>query len=289
MTRRRFGGPRRLPFLMALALAACSSPTDSRQISDAAQSGLYSPPGTVVVTPKTAAIAPGATIQLTATVTGLSASTVTWTSSNTAVATVSSTGLVTGVSSGNATIVAKSTVDPDKRAAASIAVRTPPIEISVTPKTAALLPGATQQLTATVTGASNTAVTWSSSNPAVATVSSTGLVTAVAAGNASIIATSQANTERRGGASITVRPLPAIEIKVSPERVAMVTGRTAQLSAVVRNTSNTGVTWSSSNPAVATVSSTGLVTGVTAGTAMIIATSVADADKRGGAGVTVRQ
>jgi len=65
--------------------------------------------------------------------------------------------------------------------------------VSVSPTTASIAAGLTQQLTATVapSNASNQNVTWSSSNTAVATVSASGLVTAIAAGTATITVTTQ--------------------------------------------------------------------------------------------------
>jgi gliding motility-associated-like protein len=65
--------------------------------------------------------------------------------------------------------------------------------VSVSPTTASIAAGLTQQLTAAVapSNASNQNVTWSSSNTAVATVNAAGLVTAVAAGTATITVTTQ--------------------------------------------------------------------------------------------------
>lgn len=65
--------------------------------------------------------------------------------------------------------------------------------VTVSPASATVNAGATQQLTATITpsNATNTTVTWSSGNTAVATVNSSGLVTAVAAGTATITVTTQ--------------------------------------------------------------------------------------------------
>ncbi|RFM27059.1 Ig-like domain-containing protein [Deminuibacter soli] len=65
--------------------------------------------------------------------------------------------------------------------------------VSVSPTTATVNAGATQQLTATVSpsNATNKTVSWSSSNAAVATVNSSGLVTAVAGGTAVITVTTQ--------------------------------------------------------------------------------------------------
>lgn len=70
---------------------------------------------------------------------------------------------------------------------------TPLESISVTPPTANVAVSATTQLTVAPTpgGATNTAVTWSTSDATKATVSPTGLVTGVAAGSVTITATSQ--------------------------------------------------------------------------------------------------
>jgi hypothetical protein len=111
------------------------------------------------------------------------------------VATVDSTGLVTGVTTGTATITATTeeggftdtcvvTVNP---------ANVPVSGVTLTPKTLALDVNTTPsgQLTATVApaDATNPAVTYVSSNEAVATVNTTGLVTAVAAGTATITVT----------------------------------------------------------------------------------------------------
>jgi len=140
--------------------------------------------------------------------------------------------------------------------------------------------GATSQLTATAKDANGTAlsgrvVTWATSNAAVATVSASGLVTGVAAGAATITATSEGQS---GTSAMTVTNVPVASVTVSPASGSVTVGATVQLAAVTKDAAGnvlTGrtVTWSSSNTSVATVSGTGLVTGLTAGTATITATS----------------
>src|SRR4029077_18136350 len=140
--------------------------------------------------------------------------------------------------------------------------------------------GATVQLTATPKDAlgnplSGRVVTWSSSNPAVATVSASGLVTGVAAGSATITATSEGQS---GTSALTVTNVPVATVTVSPASASGSVGATVQLTATLKDAlgnplSGRVVTWSSSNPAVATVSASGLVTGVAAGSATITATS----------------
>ncbi len=163
----------------------------------------------VSVSPTSATVGLGTTQQLNATIAPANATNqnVTWTSSNTAVATVNASGLVTAVATGTATITVK-TVDGNKTATSAITVSTIPVaSVAVSPTSASLYAGNTQQLTATVspTNATNKNVTWSSSNTAVATVNSSGLVTAVAAGTATITSTTQ-DGNKTATATITVNP-----------------------------------------------------------------------------------
>jgi uncharacterized protein YjdB len=88
----------------------------------------------------------------------------------------------------------------------------PVASVSVTPASATLSVGATQQLSVvTKDSAGNTltgrVVTWSSSNPSVATVSGSGLVTAIAAGSATITATSEG---KNGTSAVTVQASPPV-------------------------------------------------------------------------------
>ena len=118
---------------------------------------------------------------------------VTWSSDNESVATVSANGLVTGISPGQAIITVISD-DGTKKAICIVTVfaKTIPVTgVTLSDATATLAVGGTKTLTATVqpANASTQTVTWSSSNDAVATVSSAGLVTAKAAGSATITVT----------------------------------------------------------------------------------------------------
>lgn len=163
----------------------------------------------VSVSPTTATVGLGSTQQLNATIAPANATNqnVTWTSSNTAVATVNASGLVSAVSAGTTTITVK-TVDGNKTATSAITVASIPVSsVSVSPTTASLYAGNTQQLSATIApaNATNKSVTWSSSNTVVATVNSSGLVTAVSAGTANITATTQ-DGNKTATATITVNP-----------------------------------------------------------------------------------
>lgn len=164
-----------------------------------------------------------------------------------------------------------------------------PVGVSVSPAAAAVTVGGTQQVTAAVTGTTNTAVVWRSASPGVATVSSSGLVTAAAVGQTTVTAVAQADTMQKASASITVTQAPVASVSLSPTTATLQVGGTQQFTATPRDASGNALTgrtvsWSSSNTAVATVSAAGLVTGVASGTATITATSEG---KSGTATVTV--
>ena len=200
--------------------------------------------------------------------------TVTWSSSNPSAATVNA-GTVTAVSSGQSTITATAAGVTGQ---AIVTVAIPTVQsVTVTPATASLTAVGQTRTLAVEVRLSNGAVgsqtpTWSSTNTSVATVSSAGVVTAVASGQTNIVATVGAVI---GQATITVA-LPVVQtVTVSPSTATLVSlGATTALTAEVR-LSNGALgtqtpTWTSSNPAVATVSG-GTVTAVANGTATITA------------------
>src|SRR5947208_271772 len=241
------------------------------------------PVASVAVSPVATGLTVGATTQLTATPedssgTALTGRAVTWATSNAAVATVSVSGLVTGVAAGSATITATS--EGQSGTCALTVTNVPVASMTVSPATATVTIGTTTQLTATPKDANGTAlsgraVTWVTSNAAVATVSASGLVTGVAAGSATITATSEGQS---GTSAITVTNVPVASVTVSPTAAGVTVGATTQLTATPKDANGTAlsgrvVTWATSNAAAATVSASGLVTGVAAGSATITATS----------------
>jgi alpha-amylase len=235
----------------------------------------------VTVSPTSATINVGATQQLTATIAPTNATNknVTWTSSNSAVATVSASGLVTGIASGSATITVSS-VDGSKTAACAITVNAIAVTgVTLSPTSASISVAGTQQLTATIapTNATNKNVTWTTSNSAIATVSSSGLVTGVASGSATITVTTASGTKTATSA-ITVNStvITPTGVTISPTSATISIAGTQQLTATVAptNATNKNVTWTTSNSAIATVSTSGLVTGVASGSATITVTTV---------------
>jgi hypothetical protein len=132
-------------------------------------------------------------------------------------------------------------------------------------------------------------VTWTSLTPSVATVSAAGLITAMAAGSATIQAMVDSKT---GSAPVTVSAPstePVSSVTVSLVSSSITAGSTTQATAVAKDANGnvlTGrlVAWASLTPSVASVSSTGVVTALAAGTASIQATVET---KIGAAGLTV--
>ena len=170
--------------------------------------------------------------------------------------------------------------------------------VTVSPASVTLDPNDTQQLTATVDAtpaSADKSVTWTSSNPSVATVSESGLVTAVAQGTATITATSNLDNTKSGTCNITVNapaapiPVTAIALNKSTAIIGIGDSETLTINYTPAD-ANTGkaVTWTSSNPGVATVDNSGKVTGVAVDTATITATSTTDASITASCAVTVQ-
>ncbi|MEO6444368.1 MAG: Ig-like domain-containing protein [Gemmatimonadaceae bacterium] len=201
---------------------------------------------------------------------------VTFISGAPSIAAVSSSGVVTALAPGSALIIVTSEA---QQVTVPVTVTIPPVaRITLTPSFGMLAPGLTLQLTASLFDSSGAPITgrvpsWSSSAPAVATVSSSGLVTAVNAGITTITASS-------GGVSATlsvsVVPVAVATVTIAPASVTLLPDSTARLIVTARDASGNALsgrttTWSSANSAIATVSTSGVVTGVSPGSTSISA------------------
>ncbi len=257
------------------------------------------PVASISVSPATAALQVGGTMQLSVVTRDannnvLTGRLISWSSSNAIIGTVSALGVVTAIAAGSVQITASS---EGRTASASIAVSAPapvPVSsVSISPATATLQVGGTVQLSAVTRDANNNILTgrlisWSSSNANLDTVSTLGLVTAIAAGTAQITASSEGQTASASVVSAPA-PVPVASVSVSPATATLPVGGAVQLSAVTRDASNnvlTGraISWSSANSSMASIGSNGLVTAVGAGTTSVTATSEG---KSGSASVTV--
>ena len=202
---------------------------------------------------------------------------VTWSSSNPSVATVSN-GKVTALKAGSATIIVSSE-DGGKTATCEIRVNTKTVSVtSVTldRTSAELTVGDELTLTATVNpdNATNKNVTWSSSDPSVASVVN-GKIKALKAGNTKIIVETEDGGKIAGcGVTVKANNVPVTSVTLDRTSAELTEGDELTLTATVNpeNATNKNVTWSSSNPSVATVSN-GKVTALKAGSATIIVSS----------------
>src|SRR6266516_3245545 len=196
--------------------------------------------------------------------------------------TISAAGLYTaGQTAGPYRVVATVSGGGALTDTAAVTITTIPVaSVTVSPTTAGIQVGATQQFTAVPKDAAGNTltgrvVTWASSTTATATVSSSGVVSGKAAGSATITATSETKSST---AAVTVTNVPVASVTVSPASASLLVGATQQFTAVTKDAAGntlTGrtVTWASSNTAVAMVSGSGLATGMAGGPATITATS----------------
>jgi uncharacterized protein YjdB len=243
------------------------------------------PVSLVRVVPATATVQAGGTITLAAEALDASGAEVigrpvAWASSNTAIASVSLAGQVTGVATGTVTITA--TIDGVGGSASITVTSVPVANVRITPDAGTVQQGGSLQLSATGFDSQGTAlpgrqVTWSSSSEAIATVSSSGRVAGIGEGTVTITAVIEGVS---GTGTYSVTRVPVATLTVVPASASVLPGGTFPLAVTLTGTngqplSTTGrvITWTSSDNAVATVSTIGMVTGVATGSATITATT----------------
>jgi uncharacterized protein YjdB len=121
-------------------------------------------------------------------------------------------------------------------------------------------------------------ISWSTSTPAITSVSSSGMVTALSVGTGVVIGTVDG---KQASAQITVNAVAqgqVASITISPPSATVNVAWTTTLSATARDLNGNAIpgstfTWSTSNASIATVSASGVVTGVAPGAATVSATS----------------
>jgi trimeric autotransporter adhesin len=257
----------------------------------------------VSVEPASATLAPSQTVQLQAIVRDaagnvLTGRTVTWSSNNAAVATVNGSGLVTGAAGGQATITAAT---GGRTGSAQVTVDAPAIQVSTNvvavattagtnpaPRTVGIGNSGTGTLSGLSTSIAYTgpAQGWLSASLSGTAAPSTLTLSFVVAGlvEGSYRATVTVASSLPGVASkeitvdLAVGLVPVARVRVEPASRTLLAGQTVQLTAATLDASDnvlTGrpITWTTSNPGVATVSASGLVTAAAGGSATITATS----------------
>jgi hypothetical protein len=252
----------------------------------------------ISVTPSAPSIAKGLTQQFTATgiytdgTTSNLTTQATWSSSSAAVASISnasgSNGLAQSAGTGSATITATQTGTGISGTATLTVTAAALTRVDVTPATASVPNGTTQQFKATGYYTDNSfqdltaSTTWSVANTAIADISnataSRGLAAAKAVGSTTVTATVGGKT---GTATITVTAATLSTIQVTPANQKLAVNYTRQYTATGIYSDNSvrdvtaSATWSTTTASFATVSnasdSKGLVTGKSAGTVNVIA------------------
>lgn len=187
---------------------------------------------------------------------------VVWESADTKVVSVASDGTVTAIGPGTTTVTA-TTNDGSFTSNCVVSVKSPAQHVSLDKTSLKLLEGESGKLTATVYPLNSTqkTLTWVSDHPDVASVDNEGNVTARKAGTATVTVKVAENVTAVCKVTVISR---VTGISLSETTVELKPGETHQLTATVlpQNASNVEITWYSDKESVATVSQSGLVTGV---------------------------
>jgi hypothetical protein len=218
-----------------ISLAACSGTAEPAALSAPAGTSVA-----VAVAPAAPRVAPNDVVVFAAAVTGTVDTSVRWSVREAGGGTIDGTGrYVAPGGAGVFHVEAASVADPSASAAATVTVTSPPppVVVTVAPATAAVDACRTLNLTATVTGTTNGAVTWSVQEGAAGgTVTPAGLYTAPSnAGVYHLVATSVAAPASVATATVTVTER-VLTVQVTPATVSLQAGGNAQFTATVTTT-----------------------------------------------------
>lgn len=219
-----------------------------------------------------------ATIQATIYPADASYAALNWSSSNVRIATVDSNGNVTGISNGTCSILAVS-FDGTSKASTVVCVQNG-LSTVTSNIPATLLEGATFQVRLTATGSNSqtgwySTVFWNTSDSTIATISNSGLITGISPGTCSItgLVAGQSGSVTYSTSITITRSVK--NILVSPTALTLLVGQSKALSTIVfpSNAAVTTITWTSTDPTIATVDSSGNVTAVKVGVTSLKATA----------------
>jgi uncharacterized protein YjdB len=245
---------------------------------------------TVTVTPNTLTLRRTNTRQLAAVARNnqnviITGRTFRWSSSNSSVVSVDQTGSLTAIAAGGPVVI---TAESDQTVgSASILVTEIPIgACTLTPLNSKVTVGQSAQPVLALRDTANNplptlgrAISWASDNETVATVSTTGFVTTRRAGRATITASPIENPQIRCTSTVEAVEPRIDKVIISPRVGSLRLGIPRTFGVLLLDSANvqipTGriVTWTTNTPTVAQVSQVGIVTGVSLGTARIIASA----------------
>lgn len=201
------------------------------------------------------------------------AGTITWISTCPEIATVDENGIVTGVSVGQTTITAKA--DSGVSATCTVTVNRPAQTITLNHSTLTLEMGYLDRLTAVLTPEDTTdTVSWSSSSSCVS-IAADGTLTPKREGTATITARTSSGLTATCFVTVKAAVVQPESITLSHTQLRPIVGEKVTLTASLlpANTTETTISWSSSNEEVATVNDAGVVEAHAVGTAVITATA----------------
>ncbi len=273
-----------LSFAAAVALAACGGGESGNVTRPVVQT-----PVTVSIFPATVTLGVGASVVLAVSIASGKAtpspSLASCTSTVASIVTASASNgncAVTGVGPGTTTVNATSSTGQQASASVTITASLEALTgLSLASSSLPLSVGQTRALTTlTETGGAGVIVSlaYASNDASIASVDAQGLITAVSAGTALITATATgsgagfATSQRAATATITVMPYAVTSLSVQASATTLPPTQTAQLTATIATAHvgvNVNTSYTSNAPVVAAVSSTGLVTGRSAGAAVI--------------------
>ena len=261
------------------SLNGISSNTASVTVTDAVLTAIQ-------VTPVTVSLAKGYSQTLTATAiysdqtSADISSSVAWTSANTSIATVTPSGVLTGAGVGSTTVTASLNGINSNTAAVTVtdAVLT---AIQVTPAIVSMAKGYSQSLTATATYSDQTsadissAVAWRSANTFIATVTPSGVLTGAGVGSTTV--TASLNGISSNSVDVTITDAVMTSIQLTPATPSLPKGASQALTATAIYSDGTSadisgaVNWVAADTTIATVTRSGLLTGVGVGSTTVTA------------------
>ncbi len=230
---------KRLLAVLFLA-AACRSSDNGAVAADGNELRRRSKPS-VQVQPSSATLPPGANLQFTAAVSNMADASLAWSVRETDGGSVTQAGLYTApAGAGTYHVVATSQAKPYISAESTVSVAAPvAVSVSIAPAAAAVRSCQSVALTATVTGASDTSVTWSVQEANGGTVSASGVYTAPSnAGTYHAVATSNADPSKSAAVAIAVTD-QILSVSVAPTSKAAAPGGAVQFTASVTTTCGT--------------------------------------------------
>ena len=249
----------------------------------------YAKPTEVAITIDKDELRVGDTAQLTARVNGQYASqAVRWFTGDDKIATVSETGLLTCVGVGKVVITAMTT--NDKKIVGTIELNvghSRPTAVKIDTPELNLKVGDVHSIVFVVepAGGAEQRAEWTVDDEEVATIDETGKITARSVGETTVTAVAG---EYTASCRVIVDYADPKDVYLNYSGIQTAIGQDTQLSAIVVPAgARQDVVWESSDPAIATVDESGLVTGVSKGATSILAKAAADTEVFGGCNVIV--